>query len=381
MSTIDRSRIAELMQQAEGLERGPTQVGLLEEAVRLADLLVDLDLAFETRSTLIDAASFSGSPEKALVAFSWCLARIDREPGRFPEHDMLWRYKWVINSLPTFPQIHRPQIDSAVADMTRRIERVGSGMQPVYKVRFKIAGKMGDLAEHQAAHDLWADSARSDLSDCLACDRDDEVRYLINLGCDAEAVAHARPILDGAQRCAVVPHNTLAWVLLPLVRLGRVAEAVPCHLKGYRLIARNRDFFAESSQHLQFLALTDNLAKGMKLFETHLPWALDTFDLLDRFQFSLSSSFLFQRLGESGKDTVRLRLPESFPGHQASGRYALADLAAWLDSDAEGLARRFDERNGNDFFARKIEASRGWHDLVTPFSVAKPRKSKADPAA
>jgi hypothetical protein len=163
------------------------------------------------------------------------------------------------------------------------------------------------------------------------------------------------------------------------LRLGRVAEAVPLHLRGYRMINRNREFLYTVNEHLKFLALTDNLDKGLKLFEAHLSWTLDTFELSDRFRFSLASGFLFQRLGTSGKDSVRLRLPESFPGYQASGRYVVADLTSWLESDAAGLARRFDERNGNDWYASKIEASRGWHDLVTPHSVKKSRKSNTDP--
>jgi hypothetical protein len=379
MATIDRSRIAELMKQARDLQDGSTKVGLLEEAVRLADLLADVSLGFDARVKLIEAANFSGAPEKSLVAFSWCLAKIDREPGRFPEYDTLWSYKWVINSLADFPQIPRPRIMAALADFTQRIERAGYGMRPVYKVQTRLAGKMGDLDEYRAAHDRWADSPRGGLSDCMACDRDEEVEYLIDMGRDEEALAEAGPILDGSERCHEVPHATLGLVLLPLLRLGRVAEAVPLHLRGYRMINRNREFLYTVNEHLKFLALTDNLDKGLKLFEAHLSWTLDTFELSDRFRFSLASGFLFQRLGTSGKDSVRLRLPESFPGYQASGRYVVADLTSWLESDAAGLARRFDERNGNDWYASKIEASRGWHDLVTPHSVKKSRKSNTDP--
>lgn len=381
MATIDRSQIAELMKQAEALPHGSTRVGLLEEAVRLADLLVDVPLGFESRTKLIKAATFGGAPEKAMVAFTWCLAQLDREPGRFPERDTLWQYKWVVDHLPSFPQIPRPQIQAALVDLARRFERAGSGMRPIYKLQWLVAGEMGDLDDARAAHDRWVDSPRGDLSDCATCDRNAEVWHLVDSGRDEEALIRARPILDGSARCTVVPQSTLGKVLRSLVRLGRVDEAVTLHLRGYRMISRNRSFLYSATHHLEFLALTDNLAKGLKLFEAHFPWALETFDLSDRFRFSLTSSFLFQRLGESGKGWVRLRLPRSFPEFQEAGRYDVAGLVNWLDSDATGLARRFDERNGNDLYALKIEASRLWHDLVTPHSVKRSRKTNTDPAS
>ncbi len=342
MATIDRSTIEELMQRGESLDLGPTRVAVFEEAVRLADMLADVPLGYQARTRLIDAAQFSGAPEKSMVAFSWCLAQFDRDPTAFDERTILWEYKWVIGSLASFPQISREKIEQALADFTRRVERAGFGMRPILKLRYRAALDMGDLDEANKAYARWVKSPRGMLSDCSACDLDDEVEYLAGSGRDEEAFERARPILNGSMRCRVVPHVTLAKLLLPLVRLGRLAEAAAIHLKGYRLISRNRDHIVQTGKHIQFLALTDNLAKGVKLFESHLPWALETNDPSDRFGFVLRTKILFDRLRASGKDTIRLRLPQAFPRFEESGQYATADLASWLESDAVDLARRFD---------------------------------------
>jgi hypothetical protein len=381
MATPDRTQINELMAQAEGLEFSLTQIGLLEEAVRLADLLGDVPLGFDARTRLIKAANFGGAPEKSMVAFSWCLAQLDKDPERYPLRDVLWQYKWVISDLPSFPQLSRAQITSAMADLGRRIEQAGYGMRPVYKLQSCVARDMGDFDEYHAAHARWLKSPHGGLSDCSACDLDSEVDYLAECGRDEEAVTRARTILNGTSRCAVVPHCTLAKLLLPFVRLGRLDEAVKHHLKGYRLISRNRHHLNRVGQHIQFLALTDNLAKGTKLFETHLHWALDTFDGFDRFRFVLPSTFLFDRLKASGKKTLKLRLPSTFPIYEESGKYGVPELLGWLESDAAELARRFDDRNGNNAFAAKIETTRALESQVKPFPLRPRGKASDDPTS
>jgi hypothetical protein len=378
MGTIDRSQIDELMASAGALDYGLTQIGLLEEAVRLSDLLNDIPLSYEARSRLITAANFGGAPEKAMVAFSWSLAQADRDPERFPEFEILWQYKWIISHLPRFPQLSRAQIEAALADLSQRVERSGLGMKPVYMLKYSVGSLMGDEATYHSDFALWQKTPPGQLSDCAACELASTVRYLLESGRDEESINQAGPILKGTRRCSSVPHTTLANILMPLVRLGRFEEAVAHHLKGYRLISRNRSYLYDAAEHIEFLALTDNLAKGVKLFEAHLTWALETFDLFDRFKLSIASKFLFERLLASGKKTAKLRLPATFPRFEASGKYDLAALIGWLEADAADLAARFDARNGNDSFARKIEANRRLHDLVKPFPLRSPRKGTAE---
>ena len=80
--------IVELMFAADEVEAGPLRVELFERAVRIADTHNDLDLAFQMRMDLIEAATFGGMPEVSLVAFAWCLAKSDENPDRFDEQDV-----------------------------------------------------------------------------------------------------------------------------------------------------------------------------------------------------------------------------------------------------------------------------------------------------
>ena len=62
-----REQFKELLGRASRMKPGETKVMALEEAARLADTHGDLDLSFEARDALIDAGTFGGFPDKALV--------------------------------------------------------------------------------------------------------------------------------------------------------------------------------------------------------------------------------------------------------------------------------------------------------------------------
>src|SRR5262249_18653540 len=133
--TTPYNQVWELRWKADDLPHGPAQVALLEEAVQLADSLKDVDLAYRVRSELMTAATFSGRPDIMLVAFSWCLAQYDRNPQQFDQHDLLWKYKWVIGNGYKFPEIDRPRLEALLADVERRYREAGSTMHAVSQAR------------------------------------------------------------------------------------------------------------------------------------------------------------------------------------------------------------------------------------------------------
>ena len=96
--------LEELIREAEHLGDTVAGVTAAEDAVRAADVSGSDDQRLRAREALIQNATFTGLPDKALVAFTWCLALCDREPDEFPDERMLWSYKWIVNSLDSFPQ-------------------------------------------------------------------------------------------------------------------------------------------------------------------------------------------------------------------------------------------------------------------------------------
>ena len=141
MSQDYRQQVNELRARAAPLGRTPVRLALEEEAVRMADTHQDTTLGFTLRRDLIQTATFCGHPEKSLVAFTWLLAQADRDPERFPESQLMWQYKWIVNALDRFPQITRKQIEDALADMEARYRRCGLTLKPLWKERTGMADR------------------------------------------------------------------------------------------------------------------------------------------------------------------------------------------------------------------------------------------------
>lgn len=154
------AEINQVLAAAGVLEHGPARIALVEEAVRLADARNDLKEGFRTRCALTAASVFAGQADVTLVAFSWRLAQCDRDPATFKERELLWEYKWVVENLPNFPEVTRPQIEAMLADMVRRYERAGSTLHAVHKKRRGVLLAMGDLAGAAAADAELAGTAQ-----------------------------------------------------------------------------------------------------------------------------------------------------------------------------------------------------------------------------
>ncbi len=351
----DRAQIQRLRAEADALPHGPTQVALLEEAVRLADELQDVDLAYEMRDHLMRSAAFSGRPDDLLVAFSWCLAQYDCAPHRFNSYNLLWKYKWVIGGATHFPEIDRPRLEALLADMERRYREAGSTLHAVHDERRSLMKAFGDRAAARKAHAACRRTPRDHLSDCPACEAHGTLDYHVFQKHWRRAVQAAQPIFQKRLSCAVVPLVTYSTILLPLLHLGRIDEAREYQRTGYRLIRQADGVIEELAEHLRFVVLAGDLAQARRMMERHLPTVLESVMLDKRFAWFLAARLWTDRLLGRGTKTIKLRLPAALPSPDAQGRSDVRQLGAWFTERAQEIARRFDARNGNDYHQQRLD--------------------------
>lgn len=371
--------VEELVREAKSYDHGDHRIMLLEEAVRMADSLGPSadPVRYAARDELVESAIFGGSPEKATVAYSWCLAysdRVSKEEApttmtRTSRWLLLWRYKWIVGNIYGFPQIPKKQIYEMIDDMARRFREEWDSVRPVYNQMMRVEMFWDGRAKVEEYYDKWRLTPSDTMSDCPACEAHDHVAYHNYVGDHVRALEEADRILRGRLRCRTIPHRTYARVLLPLLHLGRVEEAARHHLNGYSLISRNKDFLYDAGDHLRFLALTENFGKAVAVFQTYLPMALGATRLSDRFGFYLAALLLFELLGERGHENVRMRLPHDFQGHEEGGSYDVVKMRSWLEKDLRELAKKFDERNENDYFTRKISQTIELKELASPYPI------------
>ena len=348
-------QVDRLLSQAGVLPHGRTRVELCEEAARIADLHNDRELGYRAREELVEAACFGGRPDLLIVGFSWCLSTYDQDPtgGISPFH-LLWRMKWVVGALPKFPEIELATIHEMLDDMERRFRGFGGSLQPVVGKRRMVALQTGDFEAAAAAHKKFMRMPRTFLSDCHACELDALAGYWMDVGKTALGVRQAEDLIHSGMRCAKVPDSTYADLLLPMVKLGRAADAMKYHKKGYPLIRRNVGDLWHWGAHMAYLSLTGNDARAVKLLETHLPDVEASHDPLGSLAFFRNMLIVIGGLGEK-KEKSRLRMPAESPFFREPGEYVLADLATQVRARAVESSRRFDRRNGNGYYEALVD--------------------------
>ncbi|MDQ0416600.1 tetratricopeptide (TPR) repeat protein [Croceifilum oryzae] len=325
-----------LLRQAASLPDGDAKLTLMEEAIRMLDSLQEVDNAFYERMNYINIAVFLGRGEKAIVAFAWCLAQYDKEPGRFVSHNIMWTYKWIAEHIQRFPQISVEKVEETLADLKRRYQELGYKLRPYYWQKRKFAFERGDLEEAEKYFQLWMEEPRDRMSDCRACERDHQVSYYLEKDLH-RAEDLAKSLFQGWEGCRTVPSTTYADFLLPTLQAGKVELAWQYYQTGYPLIRGEKGFIPSVAKHIQFLTVVDKEEAAI-LLQRHLPEALSLYEKDCQFQFFLAASILFEEIGEY-QHTLNI------PDHVTY---------EWLTNEVESIAKKFDGRNGNDGYQKKI---------------------------
>jgi tetratricopeptide (TPR) repeat protein len=362
-------QVLQLVNQSEDVGEGEEQISLLEEAVRIADLSGDRKLRYLARDQLVSACVFGGETDKALVAYSWCLAQFDQNPAGFSQWSILWKYKWMMGLIADFPQVSKEKLYVMMDDLELRIKKAGYGPRAIYNQRYRLE-KFRD--NKQAAIEYFRKMQAQpgdEVSNCTACEIDDLVSFHLYCGDDALGVELATPLIKGVEKCGSVPHRTYANLLLPLVRLGRQAEALTFHQRGYPLIENNKRYLDKIGDHIILLALTENFTRATGIFEQHYPSTEKSRDPFCRFRFFRAAAFLLGSLAARGQQPLNLNLPKSFPHYSPTGQYDAMQLAGWFEDAAREIGKRFDERNETDFFCRTLADTDSLNALQKPFPL------------
>lgn len=362
------SEVADLLSEAARSRSADRKVALAERAVRLADTHQAVETGYRAREELIEAAVFGGQAEKALVAFAWCRARTREDPERFPEQELVWKYKWILPTLPAHAGIRRAQVEAAHADFESVFEG-GFGERARAKMDLLLALGLGEHDRVPALLDRWLGTRRDFHSDCAACDLDTHIEVLHTLGQPAEAIRLAGPIRSGRLSCAEVPHITNGYLAEAGLVVGDDALVRDTVVNGYAKIRANRDFLPPLGRFLGVLARTGNLPAGLRLFERHLGWHLACRVEGSSLPFLAGARALFEALRAAGETEVALHLPRTFALYREDGRYPVDAVASHLDAALVASCARFDARNGNDTRTRWQAADRQRPTRELPIAV------------
>lgn len=366
-------QIEELMRKAGRVSPGDTRMQLLLEAIKLADRHQLLAYAFRARTLLLDSAPSSGRWELVPVHFPWLLAMCDKYPGRFDEEKVTWDYLAAVQSLPFFTRIRKADILAAQQDLTRRFLKFNRSPKEVLHIRFLNAIEMGDLslaADIQLELENLNYIPQNDRFFIWFHNRYCRGWFFALTGQWEKAKHDIQIVIESAHHDAILTGYTLAMSLPYYLRHGETDGLKTLYQRTLREVRGRKDMIEPFTQMMYFLGLSENVAEFLHHFTEFAGYGEAVEMELDRLGYYQIAAFLMQIAMQSGRDSVKLLLPSSHPLFSESGEYFTGELRDNYLERARELARRFDKRNENGYYANRTEALMESASKTHPFSIA-----------
>lgn len=365
-------QIKNLIEKAKALPYGDTKVGMLEEAVKLADLHGDEALGFETRSELISAATFSGKAHLSLIHFPWMVAKSRQDPEKFPARELHWKYKWVVGALAEYPTIPKDTILKTLDEMREEFKKAQYKERTSWEYVRIVHFDMGDQAEAAEAQAHFLASQPTTIVDrwffnanCEACETNNLVSYYTQLGQLEKALEMAEPLLNNTQTCENVPKVTYSRLLLPVFACGDHERAMDLYMKSRWAIQGNRNFIHQQAQVLAFLALIGKFREGIEWYEKHAGFGEETFTPIEKLEYLKGAALFLKLLAGSEMAQTAIRLPKAHPLHDQPQPVAVAQLAEDALNRATEMVKAFDLRNGNTWVSDQMAHFLDYQRLAT----------------
>lgn len=327
---------------------------LLIAAIQLADAHEDTALGYELRLNLLNKQWGLADRPYFVSAFSWMLNAFDADPESYAASTLLWRYKWIIGELFSNPEVPLEQIKVVLEDYKRRILEQGYNLRSYYTKHLHEALSQKDQAESKKYLNLMNALPTDGMSDCSACEMDNEVSFLINEGDFKAAYTRALPLIQKQYSCAHVPFITLCNLCYMAIKDNRIEEAAALFLKAEEELQGNESdssLVTSIGLLIVYLFHTDKPA-GWNYLERYLPWALECEANL-KFFFSMHIAEALKL--EDQEKTIVLKLPDVHSLYNSSNHYKVKDLYDFYAQQAFNYGQLFDKRNGNSSFSLQLE--------------------------
>ena len=344
----------------DGLDNGAARRNGIRKAIDAALEKQDAENAMELYYQFIEEDIFHCDNLQATLVFPEYLAYFEahEELQDSFQHEMMWSFKWIINNFYQFHQISIDQIQRIFEQYADFCKRYNYSLRTYYEflaifIRESLPPEesfMGVTARE--AFRRMMRTPRDDISDCKACELDNEFTYYLFVEDDLEkALDVIKPVFSGKLHCAEVPEVTYASLAEYYFYHDDLKSAVENATKSYRMIHRQGDKTGSLAKSLSFnfqIIAYHEPEKALKIMKEILPEMATNQNSTDCYTFFRAAYHVFLCLEKAGYHRIRLKLPfrdESLPDDD--GQYDIPVLRQFMYDKAKYYADKLDARNGN----------------------------------
>lgn len=347
----------------DNLPHGRARMAAIKNAVMEADRHNDVCFMIYFREDLCEESCFYGDETEMMVVFPEILNLIDRYPDtpstQFDtayknalEH-VLWVYKWVVGRCSSFYQVPMEDCMKFFEDFKRRCLGYGFNLKPYYRLLYGFY-HFDDKKADEAFYN-FEKLPRDSNSNCKACDRNAEIGFYLDKGDFGKAMELAGDIESFKLKCG---NDRDAWCRMKLsfmrYYMGKNFEEAD---KIAYIMERNMNDKTEYQAWDDILRCYSYTRPGraLRIYKKHWKeWQSGT-SPSDEFDKVLNVCCFWKKFRkDSGKDTVKLDLDNSFPLYNEERIYKTEDLYNYYYNRARDIALKFDKRNNADSYIKEM---------------------------
>lgn len=339
------------------------------KCIQKAKSFKNIDLEFDARMTYIRQSVFLNQDQEVIAMFPWFLNECDSKDNYHKYLQVLWTFKWVINSVTDFPAISLAKIEDLLQEFERRFEEYGTGDRVINYFKAQLQSQLGNIDQSlEFAEAYFSDHKSCMLDDCAACQPNNISRVFLVAEQYDRMMECIQPILDGKLTCHVVPHTTFPKAAYASMRTGAWEKAAHYIQSTYQYLDFETPDAYEASVLLLYHACKQEFLKGRNLIEKQLAFVLKSPSSGEVYDFHFSCALFMQAYLASGEDTIILNVEhkrDNFVLPAEGNKYAVSALQKWFEAEANRHGRLLDTRNQNTFLIDYFKKTKKWFDELS----------------
>lgn len=370
------------------LARGEERMNYLKKCIAEADLEKDTENMIWLRHDYIHESTFHDDGFKGMLMFPELMKLFEENPGVMEPSSFMFPFKWILANAPCYYQISLEQIEKYFEKFKEYIEKYGFTMRTYYKLKFSVYEDIDPDPETLLGYMAESEKyGRTKMSDCEACERNNQIRCEMKFGSEEKAIELLRDMNDRGMHCAEIPQCTYGELARQFAEKGMYDEAVHYAELFLPMIKGDEMNYLSKLAGIIIVYTMTDLNKAYELFRStaHLYTLNKTPSV--KYNYADAASRFFAKLCEEGTEEIHTNLSADFEMYSDSGEYKTAELRDFFANAARELAEKFDARNGNSLYTDDLafeypdapvkELKLPLHGKVQrpPFALAVPFKS------
>ena len=352
-------KLESLKREYHTLPNSQQRIEVIQEFIAEADRLKYPKEQLIGRYELAWTYVFATDPAKALPVCAEYMGLQNDNPGASGEVEgaAVVSISMLAASLARrLPQIPLEQCKALLAEFRRQVDKYGLGERLWQCHAAELAMMTGDLTALKNHLDKFRTALRDEVSDCEVCETAEIGEFMMALGRNEDAAEIAADLLEKGKYCEEQP-----WRLLSILADDALNKRDTDSAERFATAMLIQPITKATQLRCAGTLLRMEAAfsagqDGIDVFEKCLPWSYSLWDKELLFYFYIGSSVFFSALDKQKKE-VSLSLDAKFPLYEKNGIYSCHTLAEWFKNQAEIIAEKFDNRNGNNIYKANLNAA------------------------